>query len=116
MDEKVKNAFDIANYMATLSNQKRIILEEFNQKMVYYVNGGTFKVSRELINFTKSLIDLGHTSEIVFIDENNIPIMIENLQEFLDNILSVYFEASNWYQTKYADLKSKRQVEAIVKL
>lgn len=116
MDEKVKKAFDVANYMATLSNQKRIVLEEFNQRMVYYVNGGTFKVSKELINFTKSLLDLGHTGDIVFIDENNMPVMILDLQDFLNNILSVYFEATNWYHTKYNELRSKRQVEAIVNL
>ncbi len=116
MDEKIKNAFDVANYMATLSNQKRIILEEFNQRMVYYVHGGTFRVSRELINFTKSLVDLGHTADIVFIDENNMPVMVADLKDFLDNVTSVYFEATNWYYTKYAELKAKRQVEAIVNL
>ena len=57
MDERIEKAFAVANYMATLSNQRRIILEEFNQKLVYYANGGTFKISPELINFTKSVID-----------------------------------------------------------
>ena len=31
MDERIEKAFGVANYMATLSNQRRIILEEFNQ-------------------------------------------------------------------------------------
>ncbi len=116
MDEKIQKAFEVANYMATLSNQRRVILEEFNQKMVYYVNGGTFKVSKDLINFTKSLVDLGHTADIIFIDENNMPVMIPDLTEFFNNIVSIYFEATNAYYLKYNDLKAKRQVEAIVKL
>lgn len=38
MDERIEKAFQVANYMATLSNQRRIILEEFNQRTVHYVN------------------------------------------------------------------------------
>ena len=53
MDEKIEKAFAVANYMVTLSNQRRLILEEFNQKTIYYTNGATFKVTPELINFTK---------------------------------------------------------------
>ena len=33
MDEKLEKAFGVANYMATLTNQKRIIKEEFDQLM-----------------------------------------------------------------------------------
>ena len=58
MDERIEKAFNVANYMATLSNQRRIILEEFEQKLVYYVNGGTFKITPELISFVK----MNHTS------------------------------------------------------
>jgi hypothetical protein len=32
MDEKLEKAFGVANYMATLTAQKNIIKEEFNQK------------------------------------------------------------------------------------
>lgn len=116
MDEKLEKAFGVANYMATLSNQKRIIKEEFNQKLVIYVNGGTFKVDRELITFTKSLVDLGHVTDIVFIDFNQLPILISDVSKFLDDIVAVYFEAVNEYFTKINEIKSKRKLTEIVNL
>jgi hypothetical protein len=116
MDERIEKAFAVANYMATLSNQRRIILEEYNQKLVYYTNGATFKVTPELINFAKTTMELGYTSDVPFVDANNFPIIIADVKDFLDNIVSVYFEALNEYAVKYADLKTKRKITDIVEL
>jgi hypothetical protein len=116
MDEKIEKAFAVANFTATLSNQRRIILEEFNQKLSFYINGATFKITPELINFTKTVVDLGYTEDIAFIDSNNYPVVINNVTEFLDNIVSVYFEALNEYTVRYADIKNKRKIADIVEL
>ena len=116
MDERIEKAFEVANYMATLSNQRRVILEEYNQKLVYYIGGATFRVDYNLINFAKNLIDLGHTEDVAFVDANNQPVIISNVQDFLDNLISVYFEAVNEYQTKFADIKKKRNVKDLVDL
>lgn len=116
MDERIEKAFQVANYMATLSNQRRIILEEFNQKVIYYVNGATFKITPELISFTKAVIDIGHTEDVAFVDANNFPVIIADVRDFFDNIVAVYFEAINEYAAKFAEIKSKRKVEDIVSL
>ena len=116
MDERIEKAFAVANYMTTLSNQRRIILEEYNQKLLYYIGGATFKINLELINFTKVLLDLGHDSEVAFIDTNNFPVLISDVQQFFDNITAIYFEATNEYAVKYAELKSKRKIADIVEL
>ena len=116
MDEKIEKAFAVANFTATLSNQRRIILEEFNQKLSYYINGATFKITPELINFTKTVVDLGYTEEIAFIDSNNYPVVINNVNEFLDNIVSIYFESLNEYTVRYAEIKNKRKIADIVEL
>ena len=116
MDERIEKAFAVANFMATLANQRKIALEEFNQKLVYYVNGGTFKISPELINFTKTALDLGHDTDVAFLDANNVPILIANVQEFFDNIVEIYFTSLNEYSAKFAEIKSKRKVEDLVAL
>ena len=102
--------------MATLSNQRRIILEEFNQKLFYYINGATFKINPELISFTKICLDIGQSEQVPFIDSNNLPVVIPDVQEFFDDIIGVYFEALTEYQQKYAELKSKRKIADIVEL
>jgi len=116
MDEKIEKAFAVANYMSTLSNQRRIILEEYTQKLVYYINGATFKITPELINFTKTVLDLGYTDDVAFVDSNTFPVVISDVQQFFDNITSIYFEATNEYAARYADLKSKRKIADIVEL
>lgn len=116
MDERIEKAFQVANYMATLSNQRRIILEEFTQRTIFYINGGMFKITPELISFTKAVLDLGHVEDIAFVDSNNFPVVIADVQDFFDSIVAVYFESLNEYAAKFADIKSKRKIEDIVKL
>jgi len=116
MDERIEKAFAVANYMSTLSNQRRVILEEYNQKLVYYTNGATFKVTPELINFAKTILDIGHTADIAFVDTNDFPVIIDDVQDFFDNIVGVYVEATNEYAAKFAELKNKRKISDIVDL
>ena len=115
MDERLEKAFQTANYMATLGNLRKTAQEEYNQSLIYYFQGSSFTVSRELIVFVHTLTELGNT-ESILLDDNNIPLKILNLQEFLDNMLSVYNEATNEYLAKYADLRSKRRVGDLVNL
>jgi hypothetical protein len=114
VDEVLKQAFETADYMSVLASQKRILKEEFYQNLIYYKNGGTFTVTKELINFVKTLDDLKHSSEIVIIDNNDIPILIESAQDFLQDLLSVYSFATNSYYNKFSDLKKSRTIEKLV--
>ena len=116
MDEHLEKAFSVANYMVTLSSQRRIILEEFNQKLVHYENGGTFQISPELINFIKTVLDLNYTHDVPFTDINGFPIVIADVQKFFDVILLNYMTALNEYSVKFADIKSKRNLADIVDL
>jgi hypothetical protein len=116
MDERVEKAFTTANYMATLSNQRRIIAEEFKQKLVFYKNGGTFEITPNLIVFINTLLTIGQTEDVAFIDANNFPVIIKDVQEFFDDVTSIYFSAINEYATKFAEIKSKRTVKDIVGL
>ena len=115
MDERLEKAFQTANYMASLGNLRRVALEEFNQNLIYYFQGSTFTVNRELIVFVHTLTELGNTESII-LDDNNIPANITNLKEFLTSILNVYGEATNTFLAKYAELKSKRRVEGLIAL
>ena len=115
MDERIEKAFQTANFMATLSNLRKTALEEYQQNLIYYFQGSSFTVNRELIVFLHTLIQLGKEESIV-LDDNFIPLNIVNLKEFLDNILEIYAQATNVYLSKYGDIKSKRKVEDLVKI
>jgi hypothetical protein len=113
MDERLKKALDYSNFMITLTNQKRILLEQYNNDLMYYFNSGQFTVSQQLISFCQSLLSLKQT-ETVLVDDNGLPVEIENLEDFTKNVLSVYFKASNRYLTEYTKLKKNRTVEGII--
>jgi hypothetical protein len=115
MDERLEKAFQTANYMASLSGQRRAALEEFNQNIVFYHQGSSFSVTRELIVFVHTLIELGKTESII-LDDNQVPSKIQDLKKFLDSILDVYVSATNTYSVKYNEIKSKRKIEALVDL
>jgi hypothetical protein len=115
MNEQLEKAFQTANYMATLTNQRNVAFEEFQQALIYYVNGSSFQITIELISFVKSIIDAGN-STCVLVDDNKIPVNIENLQNFHQAIIDQYFEASNEYYSKYSELKSKRKIEDLIAL
>lgn len=114
MDERLKKALDISNYMVTLNNQKRLLKEKFYENLIYFDSGSQFIVTQQLITFVKMLIDSGHNTDIVLIDDNDIPVKINNLETFCQNILDVYFCAANSYMNEYEILKKSRTVEKLV--
>jgi hypothetical protein len=116
VDERIEKALQTSNYMATLSNQRRVIKEEFTQKNIYYYNGGTYRCDYSLIGFVKALVDMGQTTDVVVIDDNMLPVTIPNLEEFLENLIATHFEAANEFAAKFNQIKSKRNISDIVSL
>jgi hypothetical protein len=84
MDERLKKALDYSNYMITLTNQKRILLEQYHNDLIYYFNSGQFSVTQQLISFCQSLLQL-EQEEAILIDDNGLPISIEDLKKFKKN-------------------------------
>jgi thiamine phosphate synthase YjbQ (UPF0047 family) len=116
MDEKIEKAFEVVNYMATLSNQRRLLAEEIDQKLIYYINGSTFKITPTLINFAKLMIDLKHTTDAVFIDDNNNPVVVEDVKKFFEIITKQYFEVTETYSARFLAIKSKRKISDLIDL
>ena len=113
MDERLEKALDFSNYMLTLNNQKRLLAEKYQESLIHFYNGSQFTITRELITFVSIMVS-SDQDEIVITDDNNIPCMVENLEDFYGEIVSKYTNASNSYYTAYADLKKNRTVEKLV--
>jgi len=115
MDERLEKALDFSNYMTTLNNQKRLLIENFNQNSIYYYQGGQFTVNKEIICFCEMISKRGQKS-VILIDDNEMPVEIIDLNKFVDDLFDVYFTASNTFLTEYNKLKKSRTVEKIVEL
>jgi hypothetical protein len=116
LDPILEKALETANLMTTLANQKRALKEEYEQSLFYFYKGGTFKATRETISFVQSLINMGYIENIIVVDDNNLPINIENLKIFLENLLDLYTQAANTYFTKYEAVKKSRNITSILDL
>lgn len=116
MDERLEKALEFSNYMVTLSNQKRMLKEKYYEDLIYFQNGCQFTITKELITFVGLLVSTDNNTDVVIVDDNDIPAMIKNLNDFYENILDVYFTASNEYNTEYNKLKTKRSVNKLVDL
>lgn len=113
MDDRLKQALHFSNYMQTLNNQKRILKEKFKNDTTYYFNGGQFKLSRELIVYVTHLCNNNVESKVL-IDENNTPINVSPLSNFLEVITDKYDTAVTTYYTEYETLRKNRSVEKLV--
>ena len=104
MDERLSQALEFSNFMVTLNNQKRLLKEKYLEDLIFFYNGCQFTVTKELINFTKTLVDTGNDTNVVLIDDNDVPLEIADLNEFMASIMDLYFTASNNYYTTYQTL------------
>lgn len=114
MDERLEKALDVANLMTTYNNQRELLKEKFKEDCLYHKDGHRFFVDRTLINFLSTLLNLGHTSDVIILDDFENPYMIEDVQQMLDEIISVYFESTNDYYSKSIQLKKNRSISKII--
>jgi hypothetical protein len=113
MKTDIDKAFEIANFMTTLNNQKRILHEEYNQSLYYYKDGNTFKATPEFISFVSSIVQSNIESSVI-LDQNGIPVLVSDIKDLLTSLISTYTEASNGYFYNYQKLISSKTVESIL--
>lgn len=113
MDSRLEKALEFSNYMTTLNNQRRLLHEKYLENTVHYINGGKFSITLELINFFNMLVQRDQES-VVIVDDNNMPVEIVDVKQFLDTILDIYFTNTNEYFYKYNEIKTKRSVQGLL--
>ncbi len=110
MDDRLEKAIEFSNYRLTFFNIKENIKLKVDGMLTHAVNGGIFKATTDLINFTKTVMDTGRT-EVVLIDINGNPIEITDIPKLHDELVSKYFEATNYYYLEYSNLKKARSIK-----
>jgi len=111
MDERLEKALDFGNYTVTFNNQKRLLTEKFYDDCIAYQGGGRFTLTREFLSY---LSGLKNQKRAVIIDDNDLPVEINDLEEFCDNARSQYAEAANQYFKSYKEMIANRKPGALV--
>lgn len=115
MEEKLEKALQFSNYRQTLNNQLQSLRVSSEARLTYAIGGGAFTIDRTLIAFVDTLIRQ-EQDQAVILDVNHTPVLIENLEEFLEEILSRYYEVTNDYHESYETVRKSRQIQKIVDL
>lgn len=113
MDERLSKALEFSNFRISLFNKKESIRLKMNSMLTYAINGGIFKAKIETINFLKLLIDEGK-DQVVLIDLNGNPVEITNIKELYNELLSRYFQATNFYYVEYDKIRKARTVKTLM--
>ena len=116
MEDQFQKALDFANYKQTFSIQRKTLKEKASAKLTYGYAGGLFYIDRSLIAFVQMLIDAGRIDNVPIIDNNDNPVLIEDLTVFRDEIIDRYFAVTLEYYNSYSELKKNRSVEKIINL
>jgi hypothetical protein len=116
MQEQLKKALEFSQYKQTLSVQRKVLKEKIEAKLTFGQSGGIFKIDRTLITFVQMLIDQERTHGVILLDQNENPILIDDLEKFRDEILDRYFTSTNEYFEQYQTLKKSRSVEKLLEV
>ena len=113
--ERLAKALDFSNTMQTFNLAKNNLKVKTQNPLSYSTNGGTFRVSQELIAFVNMAVTSGKSS-LILLDKNDIPIQIDDTMKFLEDISSLYFEVINEYYNDYQKLRSSRKIEKVLEI
>jgi hypothetical protein len=113
MDERLEKALEFANYRITLGNQKRTLKKRTLVLQTVHYAKGVFQANPTTIAFVKTLIDLDKEDAII-VDTKENPIHIEDLEEFLETLVSAYTEASNAYKVQAEKIKKARNIKSLM--
>jgi hypothetical protein len=115
MSERLDKALEFANYRLTLNNQFKRVKVRAEGMLIYAKSGGSFTIDQSLICFVDYLVR-SNMKEATLLDDNKNPIHIEDIQLFLKEITSRYFEVTNDYLKEYQTIRKSRNVRSILDL
>jgi hypothetical protein len=112
-DDRLIKALAHANYKTTIVQQRENLKLRYANALLHAHNGGIFTVTPALLSMVDLLLRQEQT-EAVLIDDKNIPIRIADLAAFLEDLFSVYAEASNEYLMSWEALRQARSVAGTI--
>jgi len=113
MDKRLEQALDFSNFRMILTTRQKNLKTLMNNKLILSYQGGRFKVDKELIAFNEILIS-AKVKEFVFIDLNDIPILIKDLKRFAEKALQTYQSALYQYYKSYQKLSEARDIRKVI--
>jgi hypothetical protein len=115
MDERLERALDFGNLQHTLYLEKKRIQARLRRDLELIYGGGRFTIDRNFVVFLE-LLNPDDDGSVTILDDNLIPIRIQDPTVFQKEVRNTYFRAVNQYRVDFEDLRKKRSVKTVVGL
>ena len=115
MNKNLEEIIELSDRLLSFKIKRHALKEKFQAKTTIGHSGGIFRIDQNFITYLKTLLDLGKESQVILLDINENPVVIENLKIFLLECLDKYFSAIGEYHAGVRDIKlSKPHIREIV--
>jgi len=108
MNKNLEQVIELSDKLLSFKIKRHALKEKFQAKTTVGHNGGIFKINQDFISYLKALLDLGKDSQVILIDINDNPIVIEDLKIFFYEILDKYFSALGEYHAGVQHIKEAK--------
>jgi len=112
MDQRLKEALEFSQFRTTLQVLRTNLKNKAENQMTVSYNGGLFKADQNLIGFILGLRSRD-IKQYVVLDQNEIPIQINDIDEFVDVLIGANKQAMNQWYADYSKLKTSRNVSKL---
>ena len=104
MDNSLKESLDHAKKMKVFNNQLRLLKEKYLERNIHFTVGHQFTIDLQLINYCITLKNQYKIKDVIMLDDYDLPVRIDDLQSFYDNIMDLYQQNLNAYIVEYNKL------------
>ena len=116
--EQLQTLISTAKLNQSIQEQRSIERHKFRQSTIVAHNGGMFSITPELLLHLRFIVaDLSpdDVASTIIIDDNNIPVRVDDCNKLLTEWTGIWRKATNQYAAEYAKIKAIRTISGITK-
>lgn len=106
MEKSLESIIKKSDRLLSAKIKRQILKERFDADITIGYNGGIFKINQQLISYVTILLSMDKKQNVILLDINETPIVIDNLPHFQKDILDRYFMALGRYNAGFQDLRN----------
>lgn len=106
MEKSLESIIKKSDRLLSAKIKRQMLKERFDADITFGYNNGVFKIDQQLITYTDFLLSRGKQQNIILLDINQTPVVVEDLTKFQKDILDRYFMALGRFNAGYQDLKN----------
>lgn len=114
MDSRLEQALDFSNFRIIFSTRQKNLKRLFDNKLLFHYNSGIFKATPEFLAFLVTIIMREKQDGFVFIDQNDTPIHIEDLDDFYNTAFDKYKTSILQYYKHYQKLSEAKEIRKVL--